>query len=193
MSLLDDALLERKCVISVMGAHAGEDAAAIFSRKIGDCRMGGRTFWVARSAKARPAQVQAICSASNGYVIFVEPAAPGGARATKESDSATEYSYDRAMWLPLPSGIGPVTGQMDDSAAALVFDQLTTDADNRTLDLWGYADDVDSHKPLRFILGVSTVCAVQKDMSGHPKRMKSRYRRIVAVARLAEPYCVWVR
>jgi len=193
MALLDDALLARKCVISVMGAHAGEDADAIFSRKIGDCRRVGRTYWVAKSAKSRPAQVQALCSSSTCYVIFVEPAAPGGARPTKESDSATEYSCDRATWLPLPRGIGPVTGQLDVSAAALVFDQLTIDADNRTLDLWGYADDADSDKPLRFILGLSTVCAVQKDMSGHPRRMKSRYRRIVAVARLAEPNCVWVR
>ena len=193
MSLLDEALLARKCVISVMGAHAGEDAAVIFSRKTRDCGEVGCTFWVAKSSKARPAQVQAICSASNGYVIFVEPAAPGGARPTRESDSATEYSLDRATWLPLPNGLGPVTGQMDDSAAALVFDQLTTDVDNRTLDLWGYADDADSDKPLKFILGLSTVCAVQKDTSGHPDRMKSRCRRIVAVARLAEPYCVWVR
>lgn len=193
MSLVDKALLARTCVISVMGAHAGEDAAAIFSRKIGDCREVGRTFWVAKSAKARPAQVQAICSAPHGYVIFVEPATPGGARPTKESDSATEYSADRGTWLPLPGGIGPVTGQMDDSATALVFDQLTTNVDHRTLDLWGYADDADSDKPLKFILGLSTVCAVQKDMSGHPNHMKSRYRRIVAVARLAEPYCVWVR
>ena len=106
--------------------------------------------------------------ASNGYAIFVEPAAPGGARPTKESDSATEYSPDRATWLPLPSGIGPVTGQMGDSATALVFDQLTTDVDDRTLDLWGYADDADSDKPLKFILGLSTVCAVQKDIRGIP-------------------------
>ncbi|MDP2181789.1 MAG: hypothetical protein Q8K99_04380 [Actinomycetota bacterium] len=55
MSLPDEALLARKCVISVMGAHAGEDAAAIFSRKISDCGEVGRTFWVAKSAKARPA------------------------------------------------------------------------------------------------------------------------------------------
>ena len=96
MSLLDEALLARKCLIGVMCAHAGEDAAGIFSRKTGDCREVGRTLWVAKSAKARPAQVQAICSTSNGYVIFVEPAAPGGARPTKESDSATEYSSDRA-------------------------------------------------------------------------------------------------
>ena len=74
---------------------------------------------------------------------------------------------------------------MADSAAALVFDQLTTDADNHTVDLWGYADAAEPDKPLKFILGRSTVCAVRKDMSGHPQRMKSRYRRIVAVARLA--------
>ena len=193
MSLLGEALRAPKCVISVMGAHAGEDAAAIFSRKIDDCREVGRTFWVAKSAKARPTQVQATCGDSSGYVIFVEPATPGGARPTKESDSASEFSPDRVTWLPLPSGIGPVTGQMDNSAAALIFDRLTTDLDDRTLDLWRYADAADAERPLKFILGLSTACAVQKDMSEHPKRMKSRYRRIVAVARLAEPYCVWVR
>ena len=81
---------------------------------------------------------------------------------------------------------------MDASATVLVFDELTTDVD-RTLDLWGYADGADPDRPLRFMLGLSTACALQKDMSTHPARMKSRYRRIVAVARLAEPYCVWIR
>ena len=56
MSLLDEALSAPECVISVMGAHAGEDAATIFERKVGDCRTAGRTFWVAKSAKARPHQ-----------------------------------------------------------------------------------------------------------------------------------------
>ena len=60
MSLLDEALRAPNCLISVMGEHAGEDAAAIFSRKIRDCREIGRTFWVAKSAKARPAQVRAL-------------------------------------------------------------------------------------------------------------------------------------
>jgi hypothetical protein len=62
MSLVDEALRAPKCVISEMGAHAGEDLAAIFSRKICDCREIGRTFWVAKSAKARPAQIQALCN-----------------------------------------------------------------------------------------------------------------------------------
>jgi len=192
MLLLDEALAASECVISVIGAHAGEDVDTIFGRKIDDCVTVGRTFWVAKSAKARPAQVQVICSAARGYLIFIDPASLSGARPTTESECATEYSPDRATWFPLPDGIGPVTGQMDNSAAALVLDQLTTDVD-RTVDLWAYADASDSGKPLKFILGLSTVCAVRKDMSAHPQRMKSRYRRVVAVARLADPYCVWLR
>jgi hypothetical protein len=192
VSLLDEALGATECVISVMGAHAGEDADTIFERKIEDCRTVGRTFWVAKSAKARPQQVQAICGSARGYVIFVEPATPSGARATTESASAEEYSPDRIVWSPLPKGLGPVTGQIDGHAAALVFDRLIMHVD-RTIDLWTYADGANPDMPLRFILGLSTACAVRKDMSGHPSRMKSRYRRVVAAAQLAEPYCVWLR
>lgn len=192
MPLLDEALAASECVVSVMGAHAGEDVDTIFGRKIDDCDTVGLTFWVAKSAKARPAQVQAICNLGPGYVIFVDPASPGGARPTTESECATEYSPDRAAWSPLPVGLGPVTGLMDNSAVALVFDRLATDVD-RTLDLWAYADAADPDRPLKFALGLSTACAVRKDMSAHPGRMKSRYRRVVAVARLADPYCVWLR
>ena len=192
MSLLDDALSASECVVSVMGAHAGEDADAIFGRKIEDCRIVGRTFWVAKSAKARPAQVQAMCRSGSSYAIFVEPATPGAARPTTESDSAAEYSPDGVMWSSLPDGLGPVTGQIDGHAAALVFDRLVTDLD-RTIDLWEYADGANPDMPLKFTLGLSTVCAVRRDMSAHPSRMKSRRRRVVAVARLAQPYCVWLR
>lgn len=192
MSLLDEALGASECVISVMGAHAGEDADAIFERKIEDCRAVGRTFWVAKSAKARPMQVQAICGSGRGYAIFVEPATPSGARATTESASANEYSSDRIVWSSLPEGLGPVTGQMDAHAAALVFGRLTTDVD-RTIDLWTYADGANPDMPLKFVLGLSTACAIRKDMSRHPDRMKSRHRRVVAAARLTEPYCVWLR
>jgi hypothetical protein len=192
MSLVEEALRASTCVISVMGAHAGEDAAVIFGRKTADCLETGRTFWVAKSARARPGQVQALCNSTPGYVIFIEPATPGGARPTRRSDAATAYSPDGATWLPLPTGMGPVTGHLDASATALVFDRLTTDVD-LTLDLWRYTDGADPEQPLRFALGRSTACAVQKDTSTHAGRMKSRYRRIVAVARLVEPYCVWVR
>ena len=190
--LLNEALNAPECLISVMGAHAGEDAHVIFDRKIADCDSVGRTFWVAKSAKARPEQVQSLCRTHRSHVIFVEPASPDGARPTTESEAATEYSPDGVNWVALPQGIGPVTGQIDRMAAALVFDQLTTDVAG-AIDLWSYADRLDTSRPVKFKLGLSTACAVRRDTSKHPDRMKSRYRAVVAVARLADPYCVWVR
>lgn len=192
MSLLQAALEASSCVISVMGAHAGEAVDAIFGRKAVDCQVAGRTFWVAKSPKARPEQVQALCGPHCGFVIFVEPATPGGARPTTEARRATLYSADRITWHPLPQGIGPVTGQMDDATAALVFDQLATNVDG-VLDLWDYADAAAQDSPLKFTLGRSTVCAVRKEMSRHPNRMKSRHRQVIAVGRLVAPYCAWVR
>jgi hypothetical protein len=44
-----------------------------------------------------------------------------------------------------------------------------------------------------FALGRSTIRAVRKDISAHPRRMESRRRRVAAVMRLAQPYCVRLR
>ena len=192
MSLLEEVLTCSRCIISVMGAHAGEEVDAIFHRKATDIERTAKTFWLMRSPKARPAQVQVFWKKIPTYTIFVEPASRGGARATTTEDAAKEYSDDGQVWHRLPEGISPVTGKIDATAAALVFDMMTT-AVNGTLDLWDYGDSSDIQKPLTFILGCSTVCAIRKDMTPHPERMKSRYRGIVAVARLAEPYCVWLR
>jgi hypothetical protein len=192
MTLLEAALACPQCVVSVMGDHAGEGVDAIFDRKAADLGRIGKTFWLMRSPKARPAQVQEICKTIPAHTIFVEPATKGGARPTTAEDLAREYSDDRKLWHPLPEGISPVTGKLDTNAAALVFDTMTT-AVSGTLDLWAYGDSSDIRKPLKFILGCSTVCAVRKDMTSNSERMKSRYRGIVAVARLAKPYCVWLR
>lgn len=193
MTLLEEALKCPQCIISVMGDHAGEGVDAIFHRKATDIKQAEKTFWVMKSPKARPAQVQSLCkNIPYVYTIFVEPATKGGARPTTREDAAIEYSEDRQVWYRLPEDISPVTGKIDTSAAALVFDMMTT-AVNGTLDLWDYGDFSDTQKPLKFILGCSTVCAIRKDMTPHPERMKSRYRGIVAVARLVEPYCVWLR
>jgi hypothetical protein len=191
-ALLEEILTSPQCVISVMGDHAGEGADAIFYRKAKAIEQAEKTFWVIKSPKARPVQVQSLCKKMHTYTIFVEPATRGGARPTTSEDEAKEYSADRQLWHRLPEGISPVTGKIDSSTAALVFDTLTT-AVNGTLDLWSYGDASDPQKPVKFILGCSTVCAIRKDMTQHPERMKSRYRRIVAAARLAEPYCVWLR
>jgi len=109
-----------------------------------------------------------------------------------EAAPAKEYSRDRVVWQSLPFGLGPVTGKLDSCATALVFDTLTTNV-RGVLDLWEYSEYQSKQKPLKFILGCSTVCAVRKDSKAHPDRMKSRYRGIIAVARMKEPYCVWVK
>jgi hypothetical protein len=192
VTLVDQALAAPECVLSVMGAHAGEGVDVIFERKMADVDATGLTFWVAKSPKARPAQVRSLCAARAGYVIFLEAATPSGARPTVTSDPASEYSTDQVNWLPLPAGIGPVTGKMDNSATAFVFDRLAAGS-SRVLDLWQYADRHDASQPVRFILGRSTICAVRGDMTGHSRRMKSRFRRVVAVGRLAEPACIWLR
>jgi hypothetical protein len=192
MTLLSIALAQPVSIVSVMGPHAREDADAIFVRKSADVARIGATFWLMRSPKAQPPQVAALCRHSPVFALFVAPATRGGARPTTKGDAATGYSRDRRFWHPLPDGLSPVTGKLDTSAAALVFDMLTTDV-NSTLDLWDYADASAPAYPLRFKLGCSTVCAVRTDMGLHPKRMKSRYRPIVAVARLTDPYCVWLR
>lgn len=175
-----------------MGDHAGEGVDAIFHRKVADIKRTETTFWVIKSSKARPAQVQSLCKKTPAYTIFVEPATRGGARPTTREDAAKEYSENGQVWHRLPEGIGPVTGKIDASAAALVFDMMTILV-NGTLDLWDYGDFSDIQKPLKFMLGCSTFCAIRKKMTPHPERMISRYRGILAVARLAEPYCVWLR
>ncbi len=175
-----------------MGDHAGEGADAIFDRKKADIERLGKTFWLMRSPKARPPHVQEICKTLPAYTIFIEPATKGGARPTTEEDAAKEYSDDRVLWHRLPKGLSPVTGKLDTGATALVFDMMTTSVSGK-LDLWDYRESSDFHKPLRFILGCSTVCAVRKNTESHPEKMKSRYRGIVAVARLVNPYCVWIR
>lgn len=192
IDLLEAALACPQCVLSVMGDHAGESVDEIFKRKIADIERVGKTFWLIRSPKSRPAQVRDICNASPSYTIFVEPATKGGARPTTEEDTASEYSDDLLLWHRLPVGLSPVTGKLDAGASALVFDLMTTNVSG-SLDLWSYEDASVSQEPIRFILGCSTICAIQSNTKSHPNRMKSRFRRIVAVARLAHPHCVWLR
>ena len=192
MKLIEEALESYRCIISVMGAHAGESVDVIFNRKIADIERTGKTFWLMRSPKARPIQVQDICKSSPAYTIFVEPAFKGGARPATSNDAAKEHSADKKIWIQLPNGVGPVIGKIDSNATVLVFNRMTTNVSGN-IDLWKYSDFSVEEKPLKFILGCSTVCVIQKDMSTHPDIIKSRYRGIIAVAKLTEPYCVWLR
>jgi hypothetical protein len=49
MTLIEEALKSARCIISVMGDHAGEGTDAIFIRKIADIKQTGITFWLMRS------------------------------------------------------------------------------------------------------------------------------------------------
>jgi len=95
-------------------------------------------------------------------------------------------------WLPLPPRLGPVTGKMDRGATALVFGDLSVDV-RGVLDLWEYVNWSDRTLLVKFKLGVSTMCVRRADAAPTDGQMKSRWRPVVAVARLLEPYCVWVR
>lgn len=180
-----------------MGPHAGEDAGAIFTRKIADIQKAGMTFWLVRSHKAKPDMVQTICSqaACQGVVafcLFLGPSSHGGATPTKTASAASEYSADLSTWHTLPPGIGPVTGLITKNAYALVFDNLTIQ-ESALLDLWQFADFFRPDRPIMIRQGASTVCALRKHMQSHPERMKSNLRSLVAVGRMAKPYAVWLR
>ena len=98
MTILEEALNSPRCVISVMGEHAGESVQTIFERKAADIQRIGKTFWLIRSPKARPDQIREVCKSIPSYGIFVEPASKGGARPTSDSFAAKEFSIDKKEW-----------------------------------------------------------------------------------------------
>lgn len=191
-------ILESKyAVISISGPHAGELENDIFRRKKEDIIKIGRTFWLSKSRKAKPPDVQSICiqaktEGPNCPCIFIEPSAPRGSKDTKRNDIATQYSEDARIWRDLPKGLGPVTGNLNGKAHALVFSQLYWVADQDVpINLWDYAE-FKHELPIKTARS-PTVCAIKKDTSGQEGKMKSHIRKIVAVGTLSEPYCVYIR
>jgi hypothetical protein len=181
-----------------MGPHAGEGENEIFKRKMSDIEVIGRTFWLIKSHKAKPTMVQAVCKQSqkeghNVPCIFIQPSSPAGSTPTKTSDSAKKFSTDNLVWSVLPSGLSPVTGKIDSGAYALIFNRLQLK--QGALDLWDYADFFEPSKPLKIMQGGSTLCALRKDISSFPdtEKIKSRFRGIVAVGNIQEPYAVWLK
>ena len=180
-----------------MGPHAGEDADAIFSRKMDDIRKVGETYWLVHSYKAKPNMVQHICGIASQHAEYVKcyflaPSSKGGAAPTLHSAPANQFSMDNTNWNPLPLDLSPVTGHITRSACALVFSELKTDA-TLTLDLWQYSDGLNQEMPIVIRQGGSTICAYRKEMALHPARMKSNIRRVVAVGILKKPYAVWLK
>jgi hypothetical protein len=138
--IIQYALSATHCIVSVMGAHAGEKADEIFNRKIDDIRKINRTFWLIKSPKAKPEMVQKMCSIGPAFAVFVEPATKNGARPATSDQQAKTFSENGTIWNSLPEGLGAVTGKLDSSAYALVFDQMETIHESTEIDLWNYAD-----------------------------------------------------
>lgn len=178
------ALSAERVVLSVIGPHAQEDMTTIFARKVEDIRVTGKTFWLYGSACAQPQKVYAFHPA---YVLFLTPATKNSARATTGTKRASVFSTDKQTWYTLPTKLSPVTGR---AGYALVLSELTLCVDPIELDLWGYCSE---NTAIRFRLGASTVLAEKKDSSVEPSRMLSRFRRVAAVGKFAEPGAVWVR
>lgn len=183
-------------VISVIGPHAGESENEIFNRKIQDIHNVGFTFWLMKSHRSKPKMVHELClkdDAENieSYCVFIEASSKGGAIPTKSASSAKSYSKDNLAWEGLPQGLSPVTGKIDNNAYALVFNLL--EQVNDSIDLWNYADFFNQNNPLKIIQGASTICAIKKDMSNHTGKLKSHYRRVIAIGKLCEPFCVYLK
>lgn len=202
-SLISAALSAPRCIISIARDHANEDINGILNRKINDIKKVGLTFWFQKSPGVIPPLVRSLC-ASEGqmYAFFIEPSSKGNKQHREKSiQIATEYSEDNNRWRLISQsypGLGQVTSEIGTPAYALVFDKLEIiqGTPHPSLDLWNYADSQNPQMPIN--LGgwrrrYPAVCAVKKNMSNHHGLLKSRHRRIVAVARLVEPYGVFLR
>ncbi|MCK4781446.1 hypothetical protein KAS79_00775 [Candidatus Parcubacteria bacterium] len=183
-------------LISVVGPHAGELEKEIFQRKIKDIDNVGFTFWIIRSFQAKLEMVQTICKKAkienkNVFCIFIKPSIKGGATPTKNSLSAKYYSQDKKQWKKIPNRLSPVTGKIDKTSYALLFNKLELISDE--IDLWNYADFFNQEKPIRIFRGGSTLCAIKKDVKNQNNKIKSRYRKIIAIGKLSKPFCVWLK
>lgn len=215
-SLISSCLGQSHAVISVMGDHAGEKSKEIFQRKMDDISRLGWTLWLIKSHKAKPDRVQAMRRQTDPlYVAFITSASRHGAQLAVTDNRAKQYSEDNETWIKLPSNLGPVTGRLGSgrsSAYALMLDKLQLYAryvkngkfedienceDLEQIDLWDYSE-FDEHNPgsrqsLDTRIGCSTVCTVRGDTDTKKHGMNSRYRKVIACARLRAPYAVWVR
>ena len=188
-----NSIFENKyLIISVIGSHAGESEADIFRRKQEEIKQAGKSFWLIKSHKAKTEHVQDICRTASRenqdvYCVFIEAAQKSGAIPTKNDSVAVKFSSDKIIWSDIPTGI-KVTGKIDKNTTALVFGTLEV-IDEDDIDLWNYSDFLHDEQPIKIMQVSSTLCCIKKNNAG----MKSRYRKIVAIGKLKEPFAVWLK
>jgi hypothetical protein len=187
MNFLDNKYI----IISVIGSHAGEEISLIFSRKQEELKSRNETYWLVKSFKAKTSQIQNICKQADKeresvYCLFIESSSKNGARPTIHDSKAQYFSVDGKAWTILSEKV-KITGKLDLQSTALVLDELKIIPPQK-IDLWNYSD-FENKNPVKLQLGASTVCCIKISSKG----MLSRFRNVVAVARLKTPYAIWVK
>ncbi len=195
-------LLEKACnakyvVISIMGPYGDEEESDIFIRKtreIQDCKY---TFWHHQSRNATPEMVQelgAMAEQENESVYFVLLKGAGGKSGdnTKKTTQATHYkSCPDGRLFGIPSAGEGIYVELGTKPYALKIRELV-EAEGE-IDLWAYSKFDQQGSALVSVQGGSTMCAVKvATKAKDDKKMKSRFREIVAVAELVSPYSVWL-
>lgn len=180
-----------KILATIAGSHAGCTLEQILTQKRQDIQVTGKTIWLVYSHQVSPGMVQKFLKNEKEAYCYLVLADENSSPPTKSQ--AKQCSIDFQTWFPINSmfkNILPVTGKLGNHASGLVFDNIEDFDAN--LDLWKYEDQLDSLKSSSFFLGGNTFCAKKFDNGRIVKTAKGRYRKIVARARLCEPYCVFL-
>ena len=183
---INEVLQKNKCIISIVGSHAGESIVEIYNRKIEDINKVGKTFWMLSCNNSVFEDINKICD-DEIYVFFIKSSSNNGAKPTIIKNKASGYEYNNKHFL-FPNNLSPVTGNINQNSVALVMDELITfnEITAPIIDLWRYSDT--NKKPLSFTLGNSTLPCFLNEI--YTKGMKSRYRVISAIGHLTHPFCV---
>ncbi len=195
--LLEKALNAKYVVISVMGPYAKENEHKILIRKIREIHDCKYTFWHHQSRNATPEMVQelgAMAERENEAVYFVLIKGAKGRSGvdTNETSYATHYkvSPDGRLFAIPSAGEGMKVGLGTKPYALKIRKLVKAEGE---IDLWEYSKFDERGSALVSVQGGSTMCAAKvATKAKDDKKMKSRFREIVAVAELVSPYSVWL-
>lgn len=167
--------IENNLILTIIGSHAQEDINTIFNRKIEDIDLYGFTYWTFHSYKL---DVNDVHNIKPKYCLFLAP--KSNCKPTLSNSEAKFFSVDKQKWEDI--SIKNVTGKMP--AKSLVLKSI-----NFIEDLININDFRFNDEEIKFRIGASTIL-VKKDSLNN---INKNNRKIVAIAELKFPYCVWVK
>ena len=137
-----------RCVLHVMGKHAGEGSDAIFERKRNDLiqdNPAGHTVWVTTLTNGkRLAAIRALIATDTPvYVYFISGSTPNNTRDHKTTGVARQYKSISGLeassipkqWTDLPHQLSPVSGsiQRAPDKRAMIFTELEYDMNSTAM------------------------------------------------------------